>query len=358
MKKSRIFILFAFVATLIVLGAFRLYNNKRIIDAKAAPRIEVNTAVPVRIAAVVERQSADSLELSGTFEARQELPLTAQTQGAITVLTIEEGDQVAKGAVIARIDNAAVQANLQTARIALAKAIKDQERYQRLAGAGAVSQKQFEDVSLNVENARANVAAIEQQLRYTVVRAPMSGTVTDVRVEAGSFATPGTQIARVIDISRLKLVIKVPESEIVRLRKGQPVSITTDVYPGETFSGSVSVLGVKADQGRKYSVEIELPNRGKFPLKAGMFATARLDGQAGNAARQLVIPRKAVTGSLKAAQVYVLKPGNTVELRNIEVDDRQGSDELVVLNGLQAGETVVTTGQINLQDGKPVQVLN
>ena len=143
-----------------------------------------------------------------------------------------------------RIDPTAIQSNMATATASYKNAVKNKERYERLVEAGAISQKPYEDVALNVENARANLTSIQQQMKYTVVNSPMSGIIGEVKVEQGSFATVGMQLGTVVDISSLKMILKVPEEDVIKLKKGQPVSIQTDVYPDHTFKGNITLISV------------------------------------------------------------------------------------------------------------------
>lgn len=358
MKIFKITLAVAVILGLLSLMAFRLYSNKQVIDEKAKPKEEVITAIPVRVAHVEKLTKDNSLNLSGSFEARKELSIIAEAQGRLTSLTIQEGSYVQKGQMIAKIDDTGIRSQLATAEASLAKAQKDVERYERLLTAGAVSQLQLEEVRLNFQNMQTNVTAIEQQLKYTVVRSPMTGIVKEVEVEEGSFATPGATIASVVDVSRLKMVVKVPEIDIVKVHKGQQVEIETEVYPEKIFKGNVSLISVQADLGRKYDVEIELPNNKEFPLKAGMYGNVKIQPTNGHSdEKALFVPRNAVIGSVKDAKVYVLQADTTVSLRDVKVGEESG-DKILILEGLTEGETIVTTGQINLSNGKQVKVLN
>ena len=113
---------------------------------------------------------------------------------------------------------------------------------------------------------------------------------------------------------------------------------------------------MQADAGRKYDVEVEVKNDSSFPLKAGMFGTAALDSQSGDQGEKLFIPRKAIVGSVKDAQVFVLNADSKVTLRKVEVQNTSGED-VIVLSGLTANDKVITTGQINLQEGQQVRVV-
>ncbi len=355
-KKTRNIVAGVIVALLVSFIGFRLYANKEVINKRSTAVPEGVGAMPVKVATAKLRDLDSGIRLTGSFEARKTLPLVAETQGSIINLNVKEGQRVSRGQVIARIDPTSIRSNLASAEASLNNAIKNRERYERLVEAGAISQKQFEDVALNVENAQANVTNIKQQMKYTVVNSPMLGIVGEVKVEQGSFATMGMQLGSVVDVSRLKMVLKVPEEDVIKVRRGQPVTIETDVYPGEIFKGVITLISVQADEGRKYDVEVEVNNTGKFPLKSGMFGTAMLDAQNTEKGEKLFIPRRAIVGSIKEAQVFILQSDSTVVSRDIRVQNQSG-DDVLVLDGLKANEKVITSGQINLQNGQKVRVI-
>lgn len=349
------------IIAILVIGAITFWgfktlaNNKAIIDEKAQEKEEVITEIPVRIALVEKLAVDNSLSLTGNFQARKEISIIAEGQGRLSNLSIQEGQRISNGQIVAKIDDTGIQSQLATANASLEKAKKDVERFERLVKAGAVSQLQYEEVKLGMENAKTNVTAIEQQLKYTSVRSPMTGIVKELKVEEGSFATPGAPIATVVDVSRLKMVVKVLETEIVKIKKGQKVAIKTEVYPDHVFNGQVSLISIQADESRKYEVEIELINDQNFPLKAGMYGVVNIDpGKETEYA--LFVPRKSIEGSVKNPQIYVVKNG-VVDLKPVKVGEIV-EDKVEIIEGLAEGEQVVTTGQINLENGKKVKVMN
>lgn len=355
-KWSKLVIPVAVIAVLVIIVVYTLVGNKKVIEARATAVPQSATAIPVKIAEA-ELQSMDNhIELTGSFEARQTLPLIAEAQGSIIELNIQEGQSIRTGQVIARIDPTSIQSSLAAAEASYNNAVKNKERYERLAEAGAISQKQYEDVALNVDKARTDVKNIQQQMKYTIIRSPMSGFVSEVKVEQGSFASPGMELGSVVDISKLKMVVRVDELDVIKLKKGQAVSIKTEVYPDHEFSGTISLISVQADAGRKYNVEIQVPNNNAYPLKAGMFGTAKFNTDHHDNGKKLFIPRQAIVGSIQNAQVFVLNSDSTVTLKSIEVQNQSG-DRLIVLKGLNENDKVVVTGQINLQTGTKVRVV-
>lgn len=354
--KSKQIVPVIIVVLIVAAIAIVLMKNKKAVNEKAAAVPQGVSATPVKIVSVEQKSVDNGIQLTGSFEARQTLPLIAEAQGSITELNIKEGQRIGAGQVIARIDPTSLLSNLATAQATYNNAVKNMDRYQRLVAAGAISQKQYEDVSLNVESARANVNSIKQQMKYTIVRSPMSGIVGNVKVERGSFATLGMQLGNIVDVSKLKMVLKVSESDVIKLKTGLPVAIKTEVYPDQVFNGNITLISVQADVARKYNVVIEVPNNNSFPLKAGMFGTATLSTQNTEKGVQLFLPRQAIVGSIQDAKVFVLSADSSVTLRSIEVQNQSG-DQLTVLKGLNAGEKVIISGQINLQNGNKVRVV-
>lgn len=241
------------IAVIAIIAAgifFVLANNKKKINAAAKATPQGISAMPVRIAAVQHKVVDKSILLTGAFEARKTLPLTSEAQGSIIQLNIKEGDKVAQGQIIARIDPTAIQSNLTTSQASFNQALKDKDRYQRLLNVGAISQVKFEEITLNVENARASLTGVQQQMKYTIIRSPMSGIVNEVKVERGSFATVGMQIGSVVDVSKLKMILKVGEEDVIKLRNSQQVTIRTAVYPEHDFRGNITLISVQADAGK------------------------------------------------------------------------------------------------------------
>ncbi|MCB0638131.1 MAG: efflux RND transporter periplasmic adaptor subunit, partial [Lewinella sp.] len=332
-------------------------HNKAAIEEQAKATEEIITELPVRVSRVNRLPIDNQLRLTGTFEARKSLDIIAEGQGRITHLYIEEGQSIRKDQAVAKIDDTNLQAQLNTAIAARNKAETDVARFERLLQAGAVSQQQYEEVALNLQNVQANVTTIEQQLKYTTARSPMAGIVESVKVEEGSFATPGAPIATVVDVNRLIMVVTVGETDIIKIREGQEVSIQTEVYPQKTFFGNVSLVGVQADAGRKYQVEIELPNPTDTPLKPGMYGEVVITPQTDREATALFIPRKAIVGSVQEPVVYVVLDDHTVRQQAVEIET-VNQDQVRVLSGLSVGDLVVTSGQINLSDGKMINIIN
>ncbi len=355
MNKTSKIIAIVLVVALTGFVTFRLVANKQEINQRAEEASQkIELIVPVRVAEVKPVTLNQTALHTGEFEGWEETSLIAEAQGTIRYIKVEEGDAVKKGDIIAKVDATSVNSQLATSKASLKKAQKDLERYQRLEKAGAVSELQKEEAQLAVDNAKANLASVKQQLSFTTVYAPISGFVDQVSVEDGSFVMPGNQIASIIQVDRLKMIIKVSEDELSMISVGQTVSVATDVYPTESFAGEVINVSYKADPSKKFKVTVEVDNNRARPLRAGMFGEVKFATQE-DADPVLAIPRQALVGSMLDASVYLVEDNHAVR-KSITAGSRVGNN-VSVLAGLAEGQQVITSGQINLEDGDEIKVV-
>lgn len=251
-----------------------------------------------------------------------------------------------------KIDDELLQAQYASAEANYTTAKRNLERYESASTGGGVSQLQLDNYRLSFKNAESELKQLSKQIRLSKLEAPFAGTITFKDVEKGSVVGNGA-VARVTDLSQLKLEISVPEREIKMFREGSVISITTDVYPDKTFKGKVEYVAQRADDAHNYVVKVLLKNNSATPLKAGMYATASLSTDV--AKSSIVVSRAALLGSAKNPQVFVVK-NNVVTLKSIQTGASNGNS-VEVVSGLEAGELIVTTGQINLTEGSKVEIV-
>mgnify|MGYP000504202480 CR=1 FL=1 len=350
MKK---FIIIAIVIASAGLVAFTLMNNKKEMQEEVASLQVKSEAIPVTITELKEEKLEGNIKISGTLEPNTELALMSEAQGKVVKLYRKKGDKVSQGTLLLQTDNDLIETELIAAKAQYEKLGKDVARFEKLYQEDAITERDLEDARLGLKQAEANYKAIQKRLNNTYLKSPISGVIHEDFVEIGTYVAPGTKAYDIVDVSKLKLNIKVPESYILEIRDGQGVDITTDVHPGITFKGKVTNIAEKADNTLKYDVEIELVNNQKDePLKAGMYAVANFKFEPKPA---MVVSRKAIIGSLKNPSVFVIENGlayqKPVTIGNIY------EDKVQIIDGLKNGEQIVLTGQINLKEGTKVSTL-
>ena len=355
-KKNYFLILVFFVVTTVFIG-WRLGENKKVIDqnSRVAVANEQFEIIPVKTIIAGNKLIDDQLKISGVFVAKQDLKVLAQAQGQIVEMNVKKGSWVEKGKVLARLDGSSANSQLLAAHAQLDKAQKDAERYANAAEAGGVSKMQAEQYQMQVKSAQAVLASVKQQSGNYTITAPVSGIINDVYVEKGSVLIPGAPMFELVDITSVRLQLKVDQADLVKhVRVNEGVDVTTEVYPEKFFFGKVESVGVKADESQKFDVQVLVKNNKETPLLAGMYGAGSFKGDTSNL-QILTIPRSALIGSLKEPRVFVVKNDNTVTEKHV-VTGRIIADDVEILNGITPGEQVVIGGQINLSEGKKVSV--
>jgi RND family efflux transporter MFP subunit len=278
----------------------------------------------------------------------------SETQGRVLKIDVEVGDYKKAGEVLVEVDNELKDAAYKAAKVTYEKAKKDLERYEVLFKEHSISDTQIEQARWSYQAAEAQFVVARRQLNDTRITTPISGIVTARYVNVGTMvmgAPQATQIANVVDISKLKVKVNIAEKDLSKLHVGDAVDVTTDLYPHTTFPGTVFTVSSKGDDGHTYPVEVLL-NNPKLQLKAGMFVSVTFKPKASVPA--LFVPREALLGSLQNAKVYVVKD-NIAKLRAVTVAKEVGTS-IEIDGGLQEGEMVVVDGQNNLSDSVSVVV--
>lgn len=330
-----------------------LLINKKKIDEKA--KIEGNLKeVPVFVIKLEKSTLTGSFEANGTFTSIHELMVMSETQGKVLNYSFSVGDFVKIGQDLANLDDEIVRNQLSLAEAALAKSKSDMKKYEDLLKDDAISAQQYEGAKLELKKAETDVATLKKQLGFMSITAPIQGTITKRLIEKGSLVMPGTPVAEIVDVSRLKFFANVTETEATKISKGQKIDLACSMFPGIIYHGTVTSVGVKADDNHKFPVEIELINDVKNPLKSGMFGTAKFSE--GTTHLCLAIPRRSIVGSIKDPKVFVAE-GKVAILKSITIG-MATDDRVEVTSGLKEGDMLVIAGQINLDNNTPISILN
>ena len=348
MKKVKVVV---GVVVALLLTVVVLINNKSKMQAKA--KNDITKFLPVTLVPAQMQQLSESLSLTGTITANNDVPVLSETDGRVTKVLVEIGDRVKAGNVLVQIDDELKQAAYAAAEVNYEKTKRDLERYQKMYKENSVSDAQVEGARLAYKTAESQFIVARRQFNDTKVKTPISGIVTSRPVDVGATLQKNNLVANVVDISTLKVKLNVAEDDAFKLKVNDPVEVSTDVYPGVTFHGTIETISAKGDEAHTYPVQIRLANNAAHPLKAGMFG--RVSFTSITSGKVLSIPREALLGSTKDAQVYVVDQG-FAHLRSLIIGAEVGTN-VEILSGLKEGEQVVLSGQNNLKDNAAVTVV-
>ncbi|HJU66187.1 MAG TPA: efflux RND transporter periplasmic adaptor subunit, partial [Gemmatimonadaceae bacterium] len=305
--------------------------------------------------------------LSGSLAPELEATVRAEIAGAVLQTSVEAGQSVPKGTIMARIDDTALrdnyisaQSEVRTAEQSVQVARRNAERAASLAQAGAIADRDLEQANWNATNAasqlasaRARLALAQEQVSRTRVRAPFAGIISEKSVNAGDVVQPGVEMFTVVDPSSMRLEASVPAEELGALRVGAPVTFTVSGYPGRTFEGKVSRINPTADPAtRQVRILVSLPNANRT-LVAGLFAEGRVSSET----------REGLVAPMSAVDIRGLRPtvvrlrGGRVERAEVQLGLRDEAAEAVEISaGVAAGDTLLLGAAQGISQGTRVRV--
>jgi len=353
MKKNIITI--AVILGALGLIAFTLNKNKTENKAKTDIVAEKNAAVSVKTAQVKTEEVSLDFLANGNFEPIQELTFSAEKSGKVISVLVKEGDYVNVGQTLVIVRSDVINVNAQTAKATYDNAKSDYDRYQNAYNSGGVTKQQLDQAKLALTNAANNLKQANINVGDTKVKAPIKGFINKKYIEPGSILTgmPATAMFDIVNVSKLKLKVTVNESQVASLKLGNTINITSSVFPDKTFAGKITFIAAKADESLNFPVELEITNNADNSLKAGMYGTANFGSKQKQQLK--VVPRNAFVGSVSSNEIFVVENG-IAKLKKV-VSGRIIGEQVEIVDGLSDGETVIVTGQINLQDGNTVEII-
>jgi RND family efflux transporter MFP subunit len=336
------------VLGLIVAGIVAL----RVIGPRPGP-VEEKGEKPalVRTRRVRPRDLPDVLVLPGRINAGADVVLSAEKNGRVLAVTVDEGDRVERGQVLLRLDDRLWREGRARAGVERRESGKELARREKLRKTGAVSQSELEAAQTRAELAAVALAEFDVHISQCEVRAPVAGTVEARRVDAGEYVREGDVVFRLVDLSRVDIACDVPERDIAGVETGALVKVTVPVAGDLSLTGRVHFAASAASPGSNaFRVELRAANPGGR-LKDGMIARVHLARRA--AAEALAVPLGAIVPRRGDHVVYVVS-ADRAEARVVRLDRLVGN-EAVIGAGLEGGEEIVVEGQRTLQDGALIE---
>lgn len=353
MKRKSIAISITVITILLIAGTARLISNKRYFSEQLQMVSGVNTTVPVITDTVKSKVISAEFAENGTFQAFREISMISETQGKVLDIYSETGDYVKTGQILGSTDNQDLKSQLELTEYSLIKAEKDLHRFEELSKGDAVTIQQSESAKQNYLMARSAFVTAEIQYQNSFFRAPFNGFVTKRYIEKGSFLFPGTPLFDIVETDRVKLILKLTAEQVTQIVRGMHVKVTAGPFAGVYYDGKVHAIETRSDISKRYATEIEVVNNPVSTIRPGMFGTGTFTLESDK--KELVIPRRAIAGSILDPQVFVVN-ADTVILKSIEavsLNDRY----VTVKTGLREGNVIVISGQINLVDGSKVSII-
>jgi len=341
----------------VALGAYAYYQNHGPTPVQGdAPRGtapgDAGAPVAVEVAAVKTTRLQEDAAAIGTLRSNESVVVRPEISGRISQINFVEGRPVEKGRLLVALDASVHAAEVQQAKANLALAETNFKRVTELEREKFVSPN-AKDQALNaLRVAQATLALADARLAKTEIRAPFGGVIGIRQVSVGDYVKEGQDLVTLEDISSLKVDFRLPELLLADLKRGQTVEVASDALPGRTYAATLDAIDPLVDQnGRALILRARLRNT-EGQLRPGMFVRTRVI--LAERPRALTVPEEALVPV--GADQYVFRvTADTAARVKVKTGLRRDT-QVEITEGLQAGDVVVTAGQLKLRDGATVRI--
>lgn len=340
------------IYALIILGLgtlifYRIGENKEEVkDPNAKKR-----ATTVYGKVLLAQEFTDNLSLSGTLEANEQIEVRSEVSGVVEQINFEEGSFVTKGQALVKVNDIELRAQLRQVQTAQGLSSENARRAKLLLEKEAISQEEFDIATADYKSAQSQVQLIQAQLSKTTIRAPFSGKIGLRSISKGSYISPTTLIAKLVNTAQLKITFSIPEKYAQTMKVNQQLTFTTSGSK-EVYHAKIYAIEPEIEiESRTLKIRAITENKdGK--LIPGTFANVSLPlAKLENA---LLVPTEALIPIQNGKKIFVSENGKAKEII-VETGARTDKD-ILITEGLKAGDTILTSGVMTLKNGSPVKV--
>ncbi|MDF2529599.1 MAG: acriflavin resistance periplasmic protein [Gammaproteobacteria bacterium] len=360
MKKRLIIVVSVLILIFGGIFGFRIFVDYKINSYMA------HMQMPPAVVSVTTATTATwqpSIASVGTLEAVQGVNISSQVSGIVKEIDFSSGQMVKKGQVLIKLDTDVLKAQLQGDIAAQKLAQLNYDRSVRLYKVGAVAKADLDSDLSTLQQDQANTAQTQQEIAQKIITAPFSGKLGIRQINIGQYLNPGDVITDLQTVDPIYVNYTISQQDISKLTIGQDVTITVGTYPGVIFKGKINAIDAEVSNDSK-SIAVQALVKNDNPqamLYPGMFAdvTTLLPQQE----NVVTVPQIAIAYTLYGNSVFVVtdqagKDGKSTKIAKrvyVTTGDQRG-DEVAILQGIKAGDVIVTDGQIKLQDTNPVTI--
>jgi membrane fusion protein (multidrug efflux system) len=327
-------------------------------EAASANREENGNGTPVVNVGVMEIKESgytQVIEITGAVASDGDVMVPSDEGGRVLGWLVPLGARVRSGQVLVQLDSALLRSGYEAALAQYNIAQTSYEKQQRVFEEQGISELQLKTLEYQRDAAKAGMELARERLERTRVKSPISGVLNGRFVEKGEMSVPGAPIAHVVNIDQIKLKAGVPERYAASFRTGDPVHFTVDALSSDEFEGTITFVGAAVNKdNRTIPVEVRVKNAGG-KLKPDMIAEMLV--RLRTRENSIVIPEDyIIKNDMDTFIVYIEEDGVAVE-RSVKPGG-SSRGKVLILDGLRAGDHLITVGQQNVANGQPVKVDN
>lgn len=321
---------------------------------KQSPTVE-KKPIEVKVITVQPSDVSARQSFSGTVEEDNASTLSFPVPGTVRTLAVEQGQRVAKGQLIAIIDDSSFKSTYDMAVVTLNQATDAYNRMKILHDNNSLPDIQWVEVESNLKQAQSSLEIAKKNMSDTKLYAPFSGYISEKNIEVGTNVMPGSPVVKLVTVDNVKICISVPETEISKIHIGEGVEISVPALNDQTFNGRIKEKGVAANSlSRSYEVKAEVNNPGNA-LLPGMLCTLYLATANSNETTTLISRHVVQLDSDNRNFVWVNNNGKA-ERRFVTLGEFVG-EQVIITSGLSEGEQVIVEGQQKVSDNMNIKVI-
>jgi membrane fusion protein (multidrug efflux system) len=306
-----------------------------------------NQPVPVDIIVAGNEDFASNIEVNGSVLSEEMIELHPEVSGRLTYLNIPDGASVKAGTILAKINDAELQAQLTQQKVQWDLAQKTEQRLKKLLAVNGVNQAEYDAALTQMNLLEANIEVIQAQIRKTVIQAPFTGRLGLRQVSVGAYVTPSTLIGTLQQTDRIKIDFTVPESYENLIAIGKSVSVRTAGSKEELSAIITAIEPQISASTRNIKVRAKLEQGSMIP---GAFVKVRLSDKM----KGIVVPTNAIIPDAKSNQLVVIKKGQ-VKFANVETGVRTES-VVEIISGINVGDSIVVSGVLFVRPNSTVKI--
>ncbi len=375
MTKRMIIMIGCVLVLIAALALGKFLQIRKLIASIPKPQPQTVSTIVVQ-----KLQWQPQLKAVGTLNPARGADLASEVAGLVRSVHFKSGQDVAAGALLVQLNADADVAQLHALQATADQAAIALKRDQAQLAVQAVSQAQVDADTNNLKAARAQVDQQAATVDKKAIRAPFAGRLGITTLQPGQYVNAGTTLVTLQTLDPIYVNFNLPQQQLNGLAVGQVVNLSVDAFPGQTYNGKINAINPVVDPStRNVQVQATIPNP-KRNLLPGMFANVRID--VGAAEERLTLPQAAITYNPYGSTVFVVEKAKADQAKSEKSQSKAGQaaapaggeqlvarqvfvetgptrgDQISIIKGLEAGEQVVTSGQLKLKNGTPVVVDN
>lgn len=334
---------------IVALIGYRINSNSEIGSQK--PTDGSPKATTVKGMVLHAQKFNDIISLSGTLEANEQIDIRSEVSGVVESINFDEGSKVSQGQILFKVNDIELQAQLSKVQTAQKLSFENERRAKLLLEKQAISQEEYEIVSADFQSTRAESELMKAQLSKTIVRAPFAGTIGLRAISKGTYVTPMTPIAKLVNTNKLKITFSIPEKYTSQVSVGSNLTFTTS-DSDEEYQATVYAIEPEVEIATRTLKMRAIAENTEGKLYPGTYANVILPLESIDNA--LMVPTESLIPVQNGKRIFIAENGKAKEI-DVEIGVRTGND-VRVISGLKVGDTVLTYGVMALKNGTPVNI--